>query len=168
MWKAIVKWLRKLMPWIDEMGEESDNKQKQSDDKPNQEPDEFTTAQLHTCPKWVASWPIVSTLTAKISGSRLYFEVDNNDLWKPVEGDIVAEMHTLLNRDGAWHCGPADGVHKLPSFKGKDGACVPDGDSRTYVPKPGEKVGLVLTGCCRNGRHMRPQQRTSIAWMVWS
>jgi len=140
----------------------------EDDEEDINKPDEFTTAVKHTCPKSVSEWPIVSKLTVKLSGSRIYFEVDNPEQWPAVEGTVCCEMHALLERDGEWHCGPCDGVHLLPSHKEKSGACVPDGDTRTYVPKPGEKVGFVLTGCCRNGRHMRPQQRTTIAWLVWS
>ena len=138
------------------------------DPKPEQpEPDEFTTAKLYTCPQSVSEWPVVSKLTATITGSRIRFSVDNADVWRPVEGDIVAEMHTLLYRAGSWRAGPSDGVHAMPSYKEKSSACVPRGDERLYEPVKGEQVGFVLTGCCRNGRFMRPQQRTDICWVVW-
>lgn len=42
-----------------------------------------------------------------------------------------------------------------------------DGDNRLYVPISGETVGIALSGFCRMGGGMSPQQLTEVAWVKW-
>ena len=153
---------------------------KPKDDTPKDEPtdtqpaDEFATAVLHTCPDRVRTWPVVSGLTVERRNGQLCFDSGRRDLWAGVEATkrpdgsmLCGELHVLLRRDGKWHCGPCDGIWTLPSSKGEDSACVPDDDTRRYEPHSGETVGIVLVGCSRGGRLMKPAQRTEICWLTW-
>lgn len=131
----------------------------------------FPTSKLHTCPDSVRSWPVVSQLTAKRGGGRLYFHMTNPALWKNI-GGTCGHIHCLLYRDGEWHGGPCDAL-RPPNASGDcpvkedDCACVPDGDKQLYVPKDGEAVRFVITGFCRYGTGMKPAQRTSEAVITW-
>jgi len=82
-------------------------------------------------------------------------------------GDVIC----LLYRDGTWHAGACDGMRPFKStsstHKPRSAFCVNDGDKRTYEPQSGERVGVVVAGQCRHGKHLKPKQRTTIAWMVW-
>lgn len=143
-------------------------------DKPEDKPasDEvFPSCVMHTCPSVVRSWPVVSKLTARRAGGRLYFNVGNSSLW-PNVGGTCGHIHCMLYRDGAWHGGPCDAL-RPPNASGDcpvkedNCACVPDGDDQLYVPKNGEEVRFVISGFCRNGGRMKPTQRTSEAVITW-
>jgi hypothetical protein len=131
----------------------------------------FPTSKLHTCPDVVRSWPVVSKLTARRAGGRLYFNVGNPALW-PNVGGTCGHIHCELYRDGAWHAGPCDAL-RPPNASGDcpvkedNCACVPNGKKRLYEPKDGEEVRFVISGFCRNGVDMKPAQRTSEAVITW-
>ena len=126
--------------------------------------DEFTKAKMHTCPQEVSKWPIVSTLSVKYVQNLIRLDVDDatRNKWPR---DVSINLHCLLFRNGEWHAGPCDFVKPLPSNKEYKCLCVPDGDNRTYIPKKGEKVGIVLSTRCRNNEVGQDRFRSTIAWI---
>jgi hypothetical protein len=136
--------------------------------KPEAQPaqDEFVGAVLHTCPDEVHGWPVVSGLNVTRSGGDYSFDTDKRELWPNIDG-CCGNIVCLLFRDGTWHAAPCDGFRPFPSRRSASCFCVCDGDKRTFEPVSGEKVGMMVTGFCRNGNRMKPKQRTRIAWMVW-
>jgi hypothetical protein len=150
---------------IEVIGGAIDNRDKP--DEPLQ--DEFGGAVLHTCPPSVALWPVVSSLTVEIRGSKLFLATDKPELWPNVDG-CIGNIHCLLFRESRWHAGPIDGMRPFAQNggdRGKGCGAVPDGDKRLYEAIPGEQVGFVVTGFCRKGARMQPVQRTAIGWVTW-
>jgi hypothetical protein len=160
-WKWLTDLLKKWFP-------------KKPKPQPQPEPvqdEQFPTATMHTCPASVRAWPVVGKLTVRKDGSFLYFSTDKPDLWPSHDG-TCGHIHCLLKRDGVWHGGPCDALRPF----GRDGgaprketkcACVPDNKKQLYVPQAGEEVRFVITGFCRYGNDMQPQQRTTEAVITW-
>jgi hypothetical protein len=128
-------------------------------------------AKFHTAPESIRTWPVVDRMTIKMAGSRFTYTLEHPELWPVVKGDkpTVGNLWTFLNRGGCWHGGPCDKLR--PPGKGSDkerkDCCVPDGDTRLYVPVSGETVGIALSGFCRMGGGMSPQQLTEVCWVKW-
>jgi len=131
---------------------------------PSGSEDEFSKAKMHTCPQEVSKWAIISTLSVKYVQNLIRLDVDDatRNQWPR---DVSINIHCLLFRNGEWHAGPCDAVKPLPSNKEYKCLCVPDGDARTYVPKTGEKMGIVITSHCRHGEIGQERFRSTIAWM---
>jgi hypothetical protein len=149
---------------------------KKPNPKPKPDPvdpvdEKFPTATMHTCPASVRGWPVVSQLTARKAGSFLYFHTDKSGLWPNHDG-TCGHIQCGLLRDGVWHYGPCDALRPFGDNgdsprKESSCACVPDGDNQLYIPRSGEEVRFVITGFCRYGKDMKPQQRTTEAVMTW-
>jgi hypothetical protein len=133
--------------------------------------EKFPTATMHTCPDAVRGWPVVSKLTVRKEGSFLYFHTDKPGLW-PNNGGTCGHIQCGLYRNDSWHYGPCDALRPFnrdgdAPCKKASCACVPDGKKQLYIPREGEEVRFVVTGFCRYGNDMKPQQRTTEAVMTW-
>lgn len=133
---------------------------------PDPNKDEFALAKMHTAKQEVAGWPVISTLTVTyVDKKRIRIDVDEatRSRWPK---DASINIHCLLKRNGVWHAGPCDWVKPMPSVKDFKCLCVPDGDSRTYVPDPylESKAGIVLTLKCRYGM-AEEKFRTTVFWL---
>ena len=134
--------------------------------------DVWASARFRTAPEAVRAWPVVGGVAVAQSGGFLTFTLEHPELWPNVDGCCGVIWCFMEVATGQWEGGPCDGLRPpnpagVCPRKEASCACVPEGDTRLHVPKAGDRVRFVVTGHCRNGRLMKPQQRTSETEIVW-
>ena len=121
MWKAIVKWLRKLMPWIDEMGDEPD------EPEPVQPASDLPDASLSRCAYSLDEYRAmpVHDVTMQIKGNRL---ITVGDALKISEAlGMGCEITWWFKWDGKTHARTIEGYRASDCADGIAAKDIPDG-----------------------------------------
>ena len=118
-----------------------------------------------------SSWPITTTLSAKISGGTIHMKYNKANVW-PVHGDVVANCWAIVNIHGTWYAGTFEYLRKGQTSKptsvldGSKGDHFKKQPLSSWRPKSGERFGLMVSGLCRTSAR-NVSERSNICMVTW-
>lgn len=119
----------------------------------------------------VSSWPVTTTLHAKISGGTITMKYDKANVW-PVAGDVVANCWAIVNIGGTWYAGTFEYLRPGQTDKpagvldGSMGDHFKKQPLSSWRPQSGERFGLMVSGLCRSSAR-NVSERSNIAIVTW-
>lgn len=107
-------------------------------------------------------WPVTQSLSVKLSGNKALLTTDAVKVWKDGGGNVAANLHFIVKRDGAWRAYCFDYVRPGQTTKDKAPPRPPckQGEEYETVSKD-EECYIVLTGLVRDHRR-NVRERTNI------
>ena len=99
MWKAILKWLSKWCPWIDELGDGQDEHPQQ----PDVYADELDVSAIRVHGIDWRGWPAEYDLAVKHSGSGVYLEQELTSTLPSIDDNVGSCWFITRASDQGWH-----------------------------------------------------------------